>query len=688
MKIRYYILPLLIICLFITGCRKKTSCDKNGHYFIDATCEKAKQCKICGKEEGEPLEHTIIIDQKVEATCTSKGLTEGSHCSICEKVLVEQKEINVLEHKWSNDICTECSIINFDKIDLEIKKNIPNETNKSITLPNTILGYEIVWESSDIDVMLNDGLIVARNEDRRIKLIANFTIDNREVQREYEILVKGVKVQVGLYDVAYGFYSSKLNKVLSKNVFLMTNEYNGCTVRYISMDESIITSEGEVTVIKVEQTTIMKIYVIKDNVAVVYNQEVNVASFTPANRVNATAELMNIEIEKFKNGEISKLPLYNDDYETKIEWKSNVPEFIMTEDIVLTPLLKTNIILNCLITYGETSKEIEYKLENVGGNITEEEFISTLLKYMSKVELKGSINHLKLVNDEYYLDYQQRINSYGVLNLATIDDLGINTSYYIDETRNDFKNKFFSGKKPAPSQAVLNEIFYEGYQKPNNSNVLFITVHESAMTLEGQNAENLAQIQYRYAFLQDNAREASWHYQVDAYSIYQSFADDIYGWHAGETYGNRYGIGIEMCVNRDGNYEGTIMNNAKLVASLMLKYNLNFDNVYRHYDHSGKECPSYLIRTGRWIEFVEMTRKEYLIRKYLVESTIKYNLSIAGLNTDEVLTKYFIEGDNGLWFNKPVTEVKEIQFEIELILNNKSYKEKSIIKLLPEVIGE
>ena len=657
------------------------------HTWIDATCEKTKYCSVCKKEEGIALGHTEVTDEGYVATCDKTGLTDGTHCLVCNKVLVPQETVEVLGHKWDEkteqDI-DKCSVCGIDKIDLELKNVIPNETNKSITLPKTVVGYEILWESSDIDAMLNDGLIVARSDDRKIKLVANITIDNVNVKKEYEVLVKAVNVATGQYDIAFDFYASKLNKVLSKNVSLMTSEYNGCTVRYISMDESIITSKGKVTVIKVEQSTIMKIYVIKNNIAVVYNQEINVASFTPANRVNGTAKLMNEEIEKFKNGEINKLPVYNDDFETTIEWKSNVPEFIMTEDIVLTPLVKTNIILDCVITYGETSKEIEYKLENVGGNITEEEFISTLLKYMAKVELKGSKNHLKLVNDEYYLDYQQRINSYGVLNLATTNDLGVDTSYYVDETRTDFKNKFFSGKKPVPSQEVLNKIFYEGYQNPNSSNVLFVTVHESAMTLEGQNAENLAQIQYRYAFLQDDARQASWHYQVDAYSIYQSFADDIYGWHAGETNGNKYGIGIEMCVNRDGNYEGTIMNNAKLVASLMLKYNLNFDNVYRHYDHSGKECPSYLIRTGRWVEFVEMTRKEYLIRKYLVNATINYDLSIDGLNTDEVLAKYFIEGDNGLWFNKPVSEVKEIEFEINIVLNGKSYKENSIIKLLPE----
>ena len=163
-------------------------------------------------------------------------------------------------------------------IDEELMKNIPSETKTSISLPKTILDYQITWESSDIDVMLNDGLIVARDDDRMVTLIANITINDIQIKKEYDILVKAVKVSTGQYDVAYNYYASKLNKILSKNVSLMTNDYNGCKVRYISMDESIITSKGKITVIKVEQTTIMKIFVIKNNVAVVYNQEINVAS--------------------------------------------------------------------------------------------------------------------------------------------------------------------------------------------------------------------------------------------------------------------------------------------------------------------------------------------------------------------------------------------------------------------------
>ena len=42
--------------------------------------------------------HSVITDYAVDATCTSMGLTEGSHCSVCGEVIVEQTEIPMLEH--------------------------------------------------------------------------------------------------------------------------------------------------------------------------------------------------------------------------------------------------------------------------------------------------------------------------------------------------------------------------------------------------------------------------------------------------------------------------------------------------------------------------------------------------------------------------------------------------------------
>ncbi|MBP3605845.1 MAG: leucine-rich repeat protein [Clostridia bacterium] len=67
----------------------------------EATCKaegaKHKECTVCREvlESGviALAEHTPIVDSAVEATDTKDGLTEGSHCSFCDKVLVAQQII-------------------------------------------------------------------------------------------------------------------------------------------------------------------------------------------------------------------------------------------------------------------------------------------------------------------------------------------------------------------------------------------------------------------------------------------------------------------------------------------------------------------------------------------------------------------------------------------------------------------
>ena len=56
----------------------------------------SKTCTFTIKEHV----HTVVTDARKEATCTETGLTEGSHCSVCKKVLVAQEIIPKKNHDY------------------------------------------------------------------------------------------------------------------------------------------------------------------------------------------------------------------------------------------------------------------------------------------------------------------------------------------------------------------------------------------------------------------------------------------------------------------------------------------------------------------------------------------------------------------------------------------------------------
>ena len=79
-------------------------------------------CSVCGKVfkdeagtqpttvEDETLAkkaHTPVVDVAVAATCQKTGLTEGSHCSVCNEVLVAQKVVDKIPHTVVVDAAVE-----------------------------------------------------------------------------------------------------------------------------------------------------------------------------------------------------------------------------------------------------------------------------------------------------------------------------------------------------------------------------------------------------------------------------------------------------------------------------------------------------------------------------------------------------------------------------------------------------
>ena len=99
--------------------------------------------------------------------------------------------------------------------------------------------------------------------------------------------------------------------------------------------------------------------------------------------------------------------------------------------------------------------------------------------------------------------------------------------------------------------------------------------------------------------------------------------------------GNYNSIGIESCIDIGSNLWHTWQITAKLVAKLLVDYNLGFDRVVGHHYFSGKDCPQPFLENNSqlWNVFMQMVKFEYaLLTKYQdleLELEIKEGSSVA-----------------------------------------------------------
>ena len=85
---------------------KESTCTAEGNnaYYTCSVCgrvfkdEAGTQPTTVAAETLEKKAHTPVVDAAVAATCEKAGLTEGSHCSVCNEVLVAQKVVDKIPH--------------------------------------------------------------------------------------------------------------------------------------------------------------------------------------------------------------------------------------------------------------------------------------------------------------------------------------------------------------------------------------------------------------------------------------------------------------------------------------------------------------------------------------------------------------------------------------------------------------
>lgn len=151
----------------------------------------------------------------------------------------------------------------------------------------------------------------------------------------------------------------------------------------------------------------------------------------------------------------------------------------------------------------------------------------------------------------------------------------------------------------------------------NTSAIRYIVWHYTAN--DGDSAANNGK------YFANNIVSASAHYFVDDDFVTQSVPDDYIAWSVGgarysnykttggATYYNKCtnanSINIELCDTvKDGIYaasEKTLANAIGLTRSLMQTYQIPIENVIRHFDVTGKNCPAYYVDNAKWNEVKE-----------------------------------------------------------------------------------
>lgn len=251
---------------------------------------------------------------------------------------------------------------------------------------------------------------------------------------------------------------------------------------------------------------------------------------------------------------------------------------------------------------------IQEQVENIEKNTIEEINPVNKIKYNNNnLYYGGKDNYPYLI----VLNNQNQITNnleYKKEN-GTFSNIDYNGIYLNTTITNDQESKkldlFISNDKLIPfhkKQLTFN------YSKGKTIKPKYLVIHETANTRNGADAS----AHYRYWSTNNNAN-ASTHFVVDSNEIYQMLELNQMAWHVGDNKGysdiqNTNSIGIELCVNEDGDYMLAREHTINLTIAIMKSLNMGIEQLKKHQDASGKFDPIIMLNNNLWDDFVNQVK--------------------------------------------------------------------------------
>ena len=622
----------------------------------EATCTtKAKYYKSCACgdfdkaetfETGELASHAYdqeVLDVKYlaeAATCTTKAKYYKS-CACGEFDKVETFEAGELAaHVFDQEVVDEkylaseattgkpakyyksCVCGEFDKVEtFEYGQVDPDELLNQLldwainevgtsgefeaVLPEKHPEYdcEYQWESSDESLFALDGFLEYVEFDTEVDVTCKVIYEGKEKEKTFTFTILGYAFQ----ELAQKFEKQFPGGRIFQSMNLVTNYpdyYGGTIIKWESSNPDIFTNKGEY-IKPVDNTNIILYYTIQlgsPNLSRSFEVQLEVEGMTISDVKEKIVAWAKESIGL--NGAIDEntvFPNYLEEYNAELVWFDSFGNPLVVEKFVGNPIYSQGVDVQLKIIYKGRSELVDLHYNT------------------SSAEIKDMWDAIEIFTN-------------------TISEFNVREYEYTLVNWNSFEKgyiPFYNNAESVIIESILPYTYGKQRTGIKKTSTEYVVVHDTG----NPNAGATAEMHNRYITNLNNASDStsiSWHYTVDDSSIYQHLPLDEVAWHAGDgsmkfgdTYyntgfgawsiggGNYNGIGIESCIDKGSDYTQTMRILAKLVAELLIDFDLSIDRVKQHNAFSGKNCPQVMRENDRWNEFILLVQLEYFAKTTL-----------------------------------------------------------------------
>ena len=562
MKIRraiLFVFMIVLLCSF-ASCKKKSTCEKNGHHWQEASCTTPKTCTVCNATEGEALGH-IWVDATCDKskTCIRCGATNGE----------------ALGHDWNEGVIT----------------NKPTCTEEGTKLFTCNRCDEIIIET--LEALGHDWVEATYLAPKTCSRCGE-TEGNPLPSMQIDAIVANSEMMVGeQQNIEVNFTSGKLYQLefnVEKMVKVVSQTENICVIEALKEGQVTITfktidnSEYDQIVLTISEETFDIEYASKANVIL---PETDITSYKQSQLPLelpvptkdgylflgwATPDIAN----EYKNTAVAS-------WDTSILWKS-IPVGT-TGDLILTPM------------FGYTRMELHADTTVI--DLEDSLTIRVVKKYFSEEQNLSKIQFTTMNDEILTIDNNGIITPVStgyttiMASLEDFPDVNITLGITIVEDLDGLDELLQLLVEANADEVITKQITVTGYQfvyglrlRGSVSNYLFAdhVVNEDYMTpLNDENRPGDTHEKY-YICVHDTASSAntadaltharyvqvggggtSWHYSAGDTGIYHQIPDNERAYHAGdgsrEYHLNESGLvakpnaKMEVTISEDGYFE-------------------------------------------------------------------------------------------------------------------------------------